>query len=57
MAAEVVLALVAGLARRSSKNGGCRDEEAGLVVRSGQWERAVRWWAGDNGQREQQQGC
>ena len=52
----VVLALVAGLAWPSSNDGGCGDEEAGLTVSSGRWQRAVGWHEGGREQRQRQGG-
>ena len=56
VAAAVVLALVAGLARPSSNGGDCGDEEAGLTVSSGRWQRAVGWHEGGREQRQRQGG-
>ena len=56
VAAEAVPALVAGLARPSSNDGGCRDEEAGLTVCLGRWQRAVGWHEGGREQRQWQGG-
>ena len=53
---EAVPALVAGLARPSSNDGGCGDEEAGPTVCSGRWQRAVGWHEGGREQRQQQGG-
>ena len=52
VAAEAVPALVAGLARPSSNDGGCKDEEAGPTVCLGRWQRAEGWHEGGREQRQ-----